>query len=228
MSQLKDNLQIIQNNIANAAQKSGRSAEDITLVAVTKTIDVDYIKQAYDLGLRDFGENRVQELLTKIDKLPSDINWHMIGHLQTNKVRNIFDKACLIHSVDSERLAIEINKKSQKNNIFSNILIEINIAEEDSKNGIFVQNISTLIEHIQTLSNIRVKGLMCVAPFVEKPEHNRIYFKKMRKLFLDIKGEQRHNVDMRFLSMGMSGDYEIAIEEGANIIRVGTSLFGSR
>jgi len=228
MSQLKDNLQVIYENIAKAAQKSGRNAEDITLVAVTKTIDVEYIKQAYDLGLRDFGENRVQELLTKIDKLPADINWHMIGHLQKNKVRNIFDKACLIHSVDSEKLAVEINKKSEKNNIISNILIEINIAEEDSKNGIFLQNAPILIEHIQSLSNIRIKGLMCVAPFVEKSEQNRIYFEKMRKLFLDIKAKQEHNVDMRFLSMGMSGDYEIAIEEGANIIRVGTSLFGAR
>jgi len=228
MSQLKNNLQSIQENIAKAAQKSGRSAEDITLIAVTKTIEVEYIKQAYDLGLRNFGENRVQELLTKIDKLPSDINWHMIGHLQTNKVRNVFDKACLIHSVDSEKLAIEINKKSEKSNIISNILIEINIAEEDSKNGILMQNTPTLIEQIQTLSNIRVKGLMCVAPFVEISEQNRIYFEKMRKLFLDIKGKQSHNVDMRFLSMGMSGDYEIAIEEGASIVRIGTSLFGAR
>jgi len=228
MSQLKENLQCVQENIAKAAQKSGRSFEDITLVAVTKTLEVEYIKQAYDLGLRNFGENRVQELQSKFDKLPADIHWHMIGHLQTNKVRSVFDKVCLIHSLDSERLAIEINKRAAKNNIFSNILIEINIAEEDGKNGIFIQNTPTLIEQIQYLSNIRILGLMCVAPFVEKAEQNRIYFEKMRKLFLDIKGKQRHNVDMRFLSMGMSGDYEIAIEEGANIVRIGTVLFGSR
>jgi len=160
--------------------------------------------------------------------LPTDINWHMIGHLQTNKVRNIVESVAMIHSIDSVRLAEEIDKRAKLKNIIVDTLVEINIAEEDSKYGVTTKNLQILIEHIEQLPNISIKGLMCVAPFVEKPEQNRIYFEKMRKLFLDIKGKQEHNVDMRFLSMGMSGDYEIAIEEGANIVRIGTVLFGSR
>ena len=224
---MNENLKEIQENIARAAEKSGRDATDITLLAVSKTIPIERIRQAYALGIRQFGENRVQELLPKCESFPEP-DWHMIGHLQTNKVKFIVEKVKLIHSVDSIRLAEEINKRAARLNITANILIEINIAEEDTKQGVSPQNADFLIEQIQTLSNVHTKGLMCVAPFVEDPEQNRRYFEKMRTLYVDIKGRRRHNMDMTYLSMGMSGDYQVAIEEGANIVRIGTSLFGNR
>jgi len=199
------------------------------LVAVTKTVPIERIREAYELGIRDFGENRVQELLPKFDAFAQNtVNWHMIGHLQTNKARAIIDKVKLIHSVDSLRLAEEINKRAEKNKTVSDLLIEINIAEEDSKMGLSPKNAHELFEQIAHLPNICAKGLMCVAPYVEKSEQNRIYFEKMYKLFVDIGLRKMHNVDMRFLSMGMTGDYEVAIEEGSNIVRVGTGIFGNR
>ena len=230
MSYLKENLHEIQEKVAAAAKKSGRNAEDITLVAVTKTVPVEYIREAYDLGLRHFGENRVQEFLPKYGALgDGDIAiepaWHMIGHLQTNKVRSIIGKVQLIHSVDSLRLAEEINKRALQHNLKADILIEINIAEEDTKQGVSAQNAILLIERIHHLPNVCIKGLMCIAPYVEISEQNRIYFEKMHKLFVDIQSRCLHNIDMHFLSMGMTGDYEVAIEEGANIIRIGTGLF---
>ena len=243
-SNLQKNLLEIQENIARSAQKSGRCPEDITLVAVTKTVPPEIIHEAFKLGVTDFGENKVQEFLSKheyfeknlseknlddqalnLDKFP---NWHMIGHLQTNKVRQIVEKTALIHSVDSVRLAEEIDKRAKLHNITIDILIEINIAEEDTKQGVKLKDSYFLIEQIQHLSNVCTKGLMCIAPYVENSEQNRIYFEKMKRLFIDIKSKLLHNVDMRFLSMGMTGDYQVAIEEGANIIRVGTGLFGFR
>ena len=221
------NLAEIQENIARAAQKSGRKADDITLVAVTKTISLESIAQAAKLGIKHFGENRVQEFLTKYEQLDTS-TWHMIGHLQTNKVKFIIDKVALIHSVDSVRLAQEIDKRAKQHNIVADILIEINIADEDTKHGVPPEKAKKLIEHIHFLQNICIRGLMCVAPYVEESEHNRVYYEKMQRLFVDINSSLLHNVDMRFLSMGMSGDYQIAIEEGANIVRIGTSLFGER
>jgi len=230
MDYLKLNLMEIQENIANAAQKSGRSPEDITLVGVSKTIPSQQIRAALELGVLQFGENRVQELLHKYEDF--DINltptWHMIGHLQTNKVKFIIDKVSLIHSVDSIRLAEEINKRAKQHNFVMNVLIEINIAKEDTKHGVSPIEAMHLLEQMQDMSNIRAKGLMCVAPYVEQSEQNRLYFEKMYKLFVDIQCRKMHNVDMHFLSMGMTGDYPVAIEEGANIIRVGTGLFGNR
>ena len=229
---MEKNLHTIRENIAKAAEKSGRSSQDITLVAVTKTIPADCIRQAFELGVTDFGENRVQEFLPKYELLGQQLIskpiWHMIGHLQTNKVRQIIDKVSLIHSVDSLRLAEEIDKRAGQHNIKMDILIEINIAEEDTKQGVTPENASFLIEQISNLSNICTKGLMCVAPYVEHQEENRLYFEKMQRLLVDIKSKCLHNVDMRYLSMGMTGDYEVAIEEGANIVRIGTGLFGSR
>jgi len=230
MSYLKLNLQEIQENIACAAQKSGRALEDITLVGVSKTIPSEKIKEAFGLGVLHFGENRVQEFISKYGEFDKALmpTWHMIGHLQTNKVKYIIDKVSLIHSVDNIRLAQEIEKRAKKNNLNVDVLIEINIASENTKQGILPQNAMELIEQMCQLSNINIKGLMCVAPYVENSEQNRIYFEKMYKLFVDIHCRNMHNVDMHFLSMGMTGDYQVAIEEGANIIRVGTGLFGCR
>ena len=227
MDYLKINLDEINENIARAAQKSGRSFEDITLVAVTKTIPPEQVRQAVALGVTNFGENRVQEFLSKYENVSAG-KWHMIGHLQTNKVKFIVDKVALIHSVDSVRLAEEINKRAKQHNLVSNILLEINIAGEDTKQGVSAESVDFLIEQIYNLPNICIKGLMCVAPYVEQSEQNRSYFEKMQRLYVDIKSREVHNVDMRFLSMGMTGDYQVAIEEGANIVRIGTGLFGRR
>ncbi len=193
---------------------------DCTLIAVSKTKPIEMIEEAYQTGIRDFGENHVQELVEKINKLPNDIRWHMIGHLQTNKVKDIIGKVYLIHSVDTIKLAKEIGKQSKKNNTITNILLELNIANEESKYGFKIEEIDNAIKEIQLLTNINIKGLMCVAPFTETPEDNRIYFKKMKEL------KDKYNLEL--ISMGMSNDYTIAIEEGSNYIRVGTKIFGER
>ena len=186
------------------------------------------LQQAYDSGMRDFGENKVQEILEKYDQLPGDIRWHMIGHLQRNKVKYIIDKVCLIHSVDSLRLAEEISKEAVKHNLTMPILIELNIAEEDSKFGLTFEECEEMIQKISALPNIQIKGLMTVAPFVEDAEENRQYFKTMKQLSVDIMTKNIDNVCMDILSMGMTGDYEVAIEEGSNMVRVGTGIFGER
>ena len=182
--------------------------DNCTLIAVSKTKGIDLIKEVYDVGVRDFGENKVQELLTKIDLLPKDIRWHMIGHLQTNKVKDIIDKVYLIHSVDSLKLAGEINKQAIKKNIKVNILVEINIANEDSKYGFKVSELDLIIDEIKSLSNVCVLGFMCVAPNTSNMEDNRIYFKKMKDL--------KNKYNLSILSMGMSNDYKVALEEGSN------------
>lgn len=190
------------------------------LIAVSKTQSTEKIKEAYDTGIKDFGENKVQELLAKIDKLPNDIKWHMIGHLQTNKVKDIIDKVYLIHSVDTIKLANVIDKEAKKKNIKVNILLEINIAEEVSKYGFKINELDNAIKEITTLSNINIQGFMCVAPNTINPEDNRIYFKQMKKL--------ANTYNYKILSMGMSNDYKIAIEEKSTYIRIGTKIFGSR
>ena len=225
---IKENIQIVQNKINTACEKSGRNSGDAHLVAVSKTKPVSMLQEAYDCGIRDFGENKVQEILDKYDKLPSDIRWHMIGHLQRNKVKYIIDKVSLIHSVDSLRLAEEISKEAVKHNLIMPILVELNIAEEESKFGLSLQECEEMIFAISQLPNIQIKGLMTVAPFVENAEDNRQYFKAMKQLSVDIMQKNIDNVCMDILSMGMTGDYEVAIEEGSNIVRVGTGIFGER
>lgn len=228
MNIIKENLQSIKKNIENAAIRSKRDPKDILLLGVTKTIDIERINELINLGVTDIGENKVQELLHKYEKLGNTPNWHLIGHLQTNKVKYIIDKVKLIHSVDNIKLAEEINKRAKQNNIIINILIEVNIAGEESKKGVNPDNTEKLIEQIVKFDSIRVKGLMTVAPYVENPQNNRVYFKQMHNLFIDIRDKNKDNIDMEFLSMGMTNDYEIAIEEGSNIIRIGTGLFGAR
>lgn len=225
---LKENLKEVQENILKACEKSGRNPEDVTLIAVSKTKSVPMLQEIYDENIRDFGENKVQELVEKYDELPQDIKWHMIGHLQRNKVKYIVDKVCLIHSVDSYRLAEEINIQAKKKNITVPILVEVNIAEESSKFGIHAEDAIALVEQIAQLENVRIKGLMTIAPFVENPEDNRQYFRSIRQLSVDIAAKNIDNVSMNVLSMGMTGDYMVAIEEGATMVRVGTGIFGER
>ena len=225
---IKKNIEAVENKIKNACAKSGRDTNTAHLIAVSKTKPISMLQQAYDAGMRDFGENKVQEILEKYDQLPGDIRWHMIGHLQRNKVKYIIDKVCLIHSVDSLRLAEEISKEAVKHNLTMPILIELNIAEEDSKFGLTFEECEEMIRKISALPNIQIKGLMTVAPFVEDAEENRQYFKIMKQLSVDIMTKNIDNVCMDILSMGMTGDYEVAIEEGATHVRVGTGIFGER
>lgn len=225
---LADNLKQVEENIQKACKKAGRNREDVTLIAVSKTKPVSMLSEIYNCGIRDFGENKVQEICEKRDLLPADIKWHMIGHLQRNKVKYIIKDTALIHSVDSYRLAEEINIQAKKINRIVPILIEVNIAGEASKFGIAKEEALQLTEEIAGLNNIKVQGLMTIAPYVENPEENRIYFKKIRELSVDIAKENIDNVFMDILSMGMTGDYMVAIEEGATIVRVGTGIFGAR
>jgi pyridoxal phosphate enzyme (YggS family) len=225
---IKDNIEIVEQNIRKACGKAGRLRDEVTLIAVSKTKPVSMIEEVLKFGIIDFGENKVQELTSKFELLPPHLRWHLIGHLQTNKVKYIVDKTVLIHSVDSLKLATEINKEAKKKGIICDILIEVNIAREDSKYGVFEEDVLPLIQEISKLDNVRVKGLMTVAPFVEDPEDNRVHFRKLRQLNVDINSKNIDNVSMEILSMGMTGDYEIAIEEGSTLIRVGTGIFGER
>lgn len=225
---LKENLTNIEANIQAACNKCGRERSEVTLIAVSKTKPVEMLKEVYDAGIRDFGENKVQEICEKYDQLPKDIKWHMIGHLQRNKVKYIIDKVCMVHSVDTYRLAEEINIQAKKHNLIMPILIEVNIAQEETKFGVGREDALLLVEEIAHLDNIRVKGLMTVAPYTDDPESNRKYFQQLKKLAVDIQEKSIDNIDMRILSMGMTGDYMTAIEEGAVMVRVGTGIFGER
>lgn len=225
---VQENLTQVEANIAAACKRAGRSRDEVTLIAVTKTKPVEMLQEAYDWGSRNFGENKVQEIMDKYDKLPSDIQWHMIGHLQRNKVKYIVDKVCLIHSVDSYRLAEEINIQAKKRGVVVPILIEVNIADEQSKFGVHPEETMQLVREISSLDGVSIRGLMCIAPYVVDSEENRPFFRKIKALSIDIEKENIDNVSMDILSMGMTGDYEVAIEEGATMVRVGTGIFGER
>lgn len=225
---LKENLANVEKNIEQACKNAGRSRDEVTLIAVSKTKPVEMLQEIYDENIRDFGENKVQELCSKMEQLPSDIRWHMIGHLQRNKVKYIVGKVELIHSVDTYRLAEEINIQAKKQNVIVPILVEVNIAHEESKFGISAEDAILLVEEISKLENIRIKGLMTIAPYVENPEDNRLYFRKIKQLSVDITNKNIDNVFIEILSMGMTGDYMVAIEEGATMVRVGTGIFGER
>ena len=225
---ISDNIRKVEEKIAQSCERAGRADNEVTLIAVSKTKPVALLKQAYDAGIRDFGENKVQELVDKLPQLPDDIRWHMIGHLQRNKVKYIIDKVWLIHSVDSLRLAQEISREAVKRQITANILVEVNIAEEGSKFGAAAQEAEELVEAISRLPGICVKGLMTVAPYVEDAEQNRGFFRKLKQLSVDIAEKNIDNISMNILSMGMTGDYGVAVEEGATYVRVGTGIFGER
>lgn len=227
-SYIEENLKEIQAGIARACQASGRSPESVTLVGVTKTYEADVINAAIGYGIDAIGENRVQEITRKYDAVEPGVQWHLIGQLQTNKVKYIIDKVSLIHSLDSVKLADEIQKRALKADKIQEVLIQVNIAGETQKSGVSVEALPALIEHVLACPNIRIKGLMNIAPFVDDPETLRDDFKKMKALFDGLSAYQSENMCPEFLSMGMSSDYEVAISEGANMVRVGTKIFGSR
>lgn len=225
---VKENLEEVEKKIQGALKRAGRSREEVTLIAVSKTKPVSMLREVYDAGVRCFGENKVQELTEKWEQLPQDIRWHMIGHLQRNKVKYIVDKVELIHSVDSLRLAETIEQEATKKGVTVNILLEVNVANEESKFGLGVDEVLPLVEKIAKFPHLRMKGLMTIAPYVENVEENRSVFRTLQKLSVDIAEKNIDNVSVEILSMGMTNDYEVAIEEGATMVRVGTGIFGER
>ena len=225
---LYENYEKVVENVKNACARSGRNFDDVTIIAVSKTKPLSDVEELLAHGVTEFGENKVQEMVDKYEHVSKPVHWHLIGHLQTNKVKYIVDKACMIHSVDSVHLAKEIEKEAAKKNLVVKVLLEVNIAHEESKFGINETEVYDLIDAIKDMPHIHVMGLMTIAPFVENPEDNRIYFRKMYQLSLDIKSKCIDNIDMNVLSMGMTNDYEIAVEEGSTMIRVGTAIFGAR
>ncbi|MBS1904011.1 MAG: YggS family pyridoxal phosphate-dependent enzyme [Bacteroidetes bacterium] len=218
---LRENLLHTEERILHACARSGRKREDVTLVAVTKTHPVEIVREAYDLGLRDFGENRVQEMLSKTESLPSDIRWHLIGLLQSNKAKYIAPFVHMVHSIESVSTARELSKRAEQHARTIEILIEVNVSGEESKSGIAPIHLPSFLVELQTAAPaLKVKGLMTVAPYEENPERTRPVFARLREL------AAAHSLP--HLSMGMTNDFEVAIEEGATLIRVGSALFGER
>ena len=232
-SALRERYLSVLDRLGEAIARAGRKLEEVRLIAVSKLHPAEDVACVAAAGQVDFGENYVQEALQKRQDLVAqpqcrDIRWHMIGHLQRNKVKYIVGKVALIHSVDTYRLAEEINIQAKKRGIIVPILVEVNIAGEETKFGTTAEDAMLLVEEISKLENVRIRGLMTIAPFVENPEDNRLYFRKIKQLSVDITNKNIDNVSMEILSMGMTGDYEVAIEEGATMVRVGTGIFGAR
>lgn len=225
---VKENYNYVKQQVEETAKACGRDPKEITLIAVSKTKPLENIEELIEIGVEDFGENKVQELCDKYEHVSQPVRFHLIGHLQTNKVKYIVDKACLIHSVDSLKLAQTIQKEAAKRQVIAQILIEVNVAEEDSKFGLHTEDVIPFIQEISTMPNLHVNGLMTIAPFVDDPEDNRQYFRTLKQLSLDITSKNIDNIDMNVLSMGMTNDYKVAIEEGATMVRVGTAIFGAR
>ena len=228
MSMVVENLAEVEKHICEACARAGRSRDEVTLIAVSKTKPVSMIEELLPGGTRDFGENKVQELVDKYEVLPKDIHWHLIGHLQRNKVKYVVDKACLIHSVDSMRLAETISEEGVKKGVTVPVLIEVNVAGEESKFGVTLEETEGLVREIAKLPSIQIKGLMTIAPYVEDPEENRVHFSRLKQLSVDINAKNIDNIYMDTLSMGMTNDYVVAVEEGATMVRVGTAIFGAR
>ena len=225
---VSENLEQVKANIEAACKRVGRDPKDVRLVAVSKTKPISLIEEAIEAGQDTFGENKVQEMCDKMEVLPDNIKWHMIGHLQRNKVKYIVDKVAMIHSVDSLRLAETIEKEAAKKAVIVPILIEVNVAQEESKFGLKPEEVLPFIEQISDFSHIRIKGLMTIAPYVDNAEENREIFRELKKLSVDIAAKNINNVTMSVLSMGMTGDYMVAVQEGATMVRVGTGIFGAR
>ena len=223
-----DNLEKVKENIAEACRKAGRDPGEVTLIAVSKTKPVELLREAYDAGARCFGENKVQEIMDKYPQLPADIQWHMIRHLQRNKVKYIVDKVKMIHSVDSLRLAETIEQEASKRGVQVPVLLEVNVAQEESKFGLKTDEVLPLAEAVSAFPHIKIQGLMTIAPYVDDPEENRGIFRQLKKLSVDIEAKNINNVTMSVLSMGMTGDYQVAVQEGATMVRVGTGIFGER
>jgi pyridoxal phosphate enzyme (YggS family) len=225
---IKENLEIVESNIRKACEKAGRERSEVTLIAVSKTKPVEALREAMDCGIRVFGENKVQEMKDKNAVITEDLDWHMIGHLQANKVKYLPGMACMIHSVDNIKLAQEIEKQFAKNDIKIDVLIEVNMAAEDTKFGLSPEEVIPFVKEISALPHLNIRGLMTIAPYTEDPESNRQYFRGLRELKDKINGMELLPQPMDTLSMGMTGDYQIAIEEGATFVRVGTGIFGER
>ena len=227
MSDIESNLKTTKAKIAEAAKKSGREEKDITLIAVTKTHSPEEINEAINCGVTDIGENKVQEIVEKYDRV-KPVRWHLIGHLQTNKVKYIIDKVYMIHSVDSVHLMEEIDRQAKKHGIVMNILIQVNISGEETKFGIRPDEIDTMLEAAEGFSNIKVCGLMTILPKVDNSVSLRLHFVNIRRIYIDISKKKYNNISMQYLSMGMSGDFETAVEEGSNMVRIGRAIFGER
>lgn len=225
---ITENLEKVKKRIEQACERSGRNPEDVTLVAVSKTKPEEDIMELYRAGQRDFGENYIQELREKHDHLPKDIRWHMIGHLQRNKVKYIAEYVTLIHSVDSIELAKTIEKEAVKHNRTIPVLIEVNVAQEESKFGVSLEDAPKLVEEIAALPHVEVRGFMTSAPYVEDPEEDRPVFRSLHQLSVDMKSKNHNNDNVDVLSMGMTNDFEVAVEEGSTMVRVGTAIFGKR
>ena len=225
---ITESLSIVEKNIVDACKRVGRERDEVKLIAVSKTQPVEAIREAIEYGINSFGENRVQELREKMEIIKDSIDWHLIGHLQTNKVKYVVGKVSLIHSLENIRLAEAIDKEAKKHNIIVDVLVEVNIAKEDTKFGVKPEEVESFIREVSKFKNINIRGLMTVAPYTDISEENRKYFKQLKKIMVDLNSKNIHNVNMNVLSMGMTGDYEIAIEEGATLVRVGTGIFGSR
>ncbi len=225
---IRENLENVELRIKAACERAGRKRDEIELIAVSKTKPVEYIKEAIALGVRSFGENKVQELKEKTERIEDAVKWHLIGHLQTNKVKYAVGRASLIHSLENLRLAEAIEKEAVKRNTSVPVLIEVNQAKEESKFGILPEEVEKFVREVSAYPHIEIKGLMTVAPYTEIPETNRVYFRELRKIMVDLNSKNIDNINMNILSMGMTGDYEVAIEEGATMIRVGTGIFGDR
>ena len=225
---VKENLAIVEERVKAACDRAGRSYGSVTLVAVSKTKPVRLVEQAYEYGIRQFGENKAQEMKEKYDMLPKNIEWHFIGHLQTNKIKYVLGRATLIHSVDSIHLAEAIEAECVKKGLEADVLVEVNVAQEETKSGVKTEEAEELVRKISVLPHVHIKGLMTIAPFVENAGNNRMIFRTLKDLSVDIGSKNIDNVSMNILSMGMTNDYEVAIEEGATHIRVGTAIFGER
>jgi len=225
---IAENYKLVEQRVADACKRSGRSREEVTLIAVSKTKPVEMVRELAAIGVKDFGENKAQELVMKTAEIPTPLNWHFIGHLQRNKVKYVVDKACLIHSVSSLRLAEEIQREAEKRGILSKVLVEVNIAEEETKMGISEEEVIRLVKAVAVFPNLQIQGLMAIAPPVAQPEENRKYFQELKRLQQEIAALKLPGTKMEELSMGMTGDFEVAIEEGATMVRVGTAIFGER
>lgn len=225
---IRENLEIVEKNISAACKRAGRERSEVTLIAVSKTKPVSDIRQAMDCGITVFGENKVQEIRDKTDEIKEKLSFHMIGHLQVNKVKYLPGRVCMIHSVDNRKLADEIERQAQKHDIVMDVLVEVNMAGEDSKFGIAPEDAPDFVREISSLKHLNVRGLMTIAPYTDDPESNRQYFRGLRELKDSINAMNIEGICMDTLSMGMTGDYEVAIEEGATFVRVGTGIFGER
>ena len=225
---ITENLSMVENKMAAACKRAGRERDEVKLIAVSKTQPVEAIREAIEYGINSFGENRVQELREKTEIIKDNLDWHLIGHLQTNKVKYVVGKVSLIHSLENIKLAEALDKEAAKLGITADVLAEINVAKEASKFGVNPEDAENFIREVSKFPNINIKGLMTVAPYTDISEENRKYFRQLKKIMVDLNSKNIHNVSMNVLSMGMTGDYEVAIEEGATLVRVGTGIFGSR